>query len=80
MLTREGFEEVKPIILTGKYPVWINGGILTESELNIIRKQDINLSNFIEFISLEDNAAIDEALDTISEHHPGERVWLEYKL
>jgi len=79
LLSKEGFKELENIIHTGKYPVWVGGGVLTDVEISTVREKGVDLTTFSYLINLTDDKAIKEALATIAEHHPGERVWLEYQ-
>ncbi len=76
-VTRDGFKELEPIILTGKHPLWVGAGVLTEPEILQMRENGIELTNLSYDIDPEDIAGIDCAIDTIAEHHPGQRIWLE---
>ena len=77
VLSKEGFEELESIIHTGKYPVWVGGGVLTDIEISIVREKGVDLTTFSYLINPTDEKAIEEALVIIAEKHPGERVWLE---
>jgi len=77
LLSKEGFKELENIIHTGKYPVWVGGGVLTDVEISTVREKGVDLTSFSYLINPTDDKAIKEALAIISEHHPGERVWLE---
>jgi len=76
-VTKEGFRELEAVILTGKYPVWIGSNVLSESELAIYREMDLDITNFSYEIDPANNEVLDDALATIAEHHPNERIWLE---
>ena len=76
-VTRNGYVELEPIIKSALYPVWVGGGVLNEQELDSLRSIDIDLTNFNYVIDPGDDSALDEALATIAEHHPNERVWIE---
>lgn len=75
--TSEGFKELEPIIRSGKYPVWIGAGVLTEDEMDEIRELGVDLTNFLYAIDLGNSEVVEEALESIALHHPNERVWLE---
>lgn len=76
-VTKEGFRELEVVIRTGKYPVWIGGNILSESEIDSYRELDLDITNFSHKIDPANDEELDDALTTIAEHHPDERVWLE---
>ncbi|MBT1065494.1 hypothetical protein KJY73_18045 [Bowmanella sp. Y26] len=76
-VTKEGFRELEAVIVTGKYPVWIGSNVLSESELASYREMDLDITNFSYEIDPANNEELDDALATIAEHHPNERVWLE---
>ncbi len=75
--TRDGFFELEPVIKTGKHPVWIGSDVLSETELAEYRTNGIDLTNFNFSINPENKEEVEDALATISEHHPNERVWQE---
>ncbi|MCG5502101.1 hypothetical protein [Ectothiorhodospira lacustris] len=77
LATREGYKELEPIIRSGKYPVWVGAGVLTEDEMDEIRALGIYLTNFLYAIDLGNSEVVEEALESIALHHPKERVWLE---
>ena len=75
--TRNGFDELKSVIETGNFPVWVGQCVLSEKEIDMLRENDIDLTDFNYSIDPKNKEDIKCALQTISEHHPGERVWLE---
>ena len=78
VITREGFKELETIIKTAQYPVWISANILSKEELDLVRSLGVEITNFTYDISIQDINSINEALSTISEHHPHKRIWLEH--
>ena len=76
-VTKEGFRELEAVIVTGKYPIWIGGKVLSESELASYREMDLDITNFSYEIDPANYEVLDDALATVAEHHPNERVWLE---
>lgn len=79
VLTKEGFEEMEPFINTGKYPVWLSGGVVEQDGIDSLISDNVDISYFDHVVDLEDKEAIAEALCTIAQHHPGERIWSESK-
>lgn len=76
--TRKGYEELKPIIFSGLYPVWLGAGVLSQEEINSIRTLGIDLTDFNYTINIQDFGEIKGAVETIREHHPSHRVWVEW--
>ncbi len=77
VITREGYLELESIIKTTKYPVWVSAGVLSSGELAQLREEGVFLTNFVYSIEPNDIVTINSALESISLHHPGHRVWLE---
>lgn len=75
--TRNGYEEIKPLIFSQQYPVWVGDGVLSQEELDAIRMSGVELTHFSYSINPENSDQVEAALNTISDHHPGQRVWLE---
>jgi len=76
-LTKDGYEEIADMIQSAEFSVWVNKGVLTDEEMNNLRRAGVSLTNFTNYIAPTKLNAILEALETIGEHHPGERVWVE---
>ncbi|MCW8880333.1 MAG: hypothetical protein OQK51_25015 [Kangiellaceae bacterium] len=68
---------MKPFIESGKYPIWLNEGVVSQSELADLRARNIEVSNFHYVVDIDDEESREEALFTIAEHHPNERIWSE---
>ncbi|MCV6623460.1 MAG: hypothetical protein OIF51_17105 [Cellvibrionaceae bacterium] len=77
VITREGFIELEPIVSTGLYPVWIGAGVLSSEEVNFIRSRNIDITDFSYRIDPGNKQELEAALSIISEHHPGEKVWVD---
>lgn len=75
--TLEGYRELETIILTGKYPVWVGAGVLTENEIDEVRERGVNLTNFLYPVDIESSQVVDQALGTIALHHHNDRIWSE---
>lgn len=79
ILTKEGFNEMEPFIKTAKYPIWLNDGILSQAETDLLISENVEVSYFNYVVDIEDEEALAEAIFTVAEHHPGERIWSESK-
>ncbi len=78
VLTRAGLDSL--VEQYGGLPanLWVNEGVLSEQELADIRADGGWVTNFTLSISSTDRSAINTALDTIADHHPGEAVFAEW--
>ena len=78
VLSRNCYEQLAAS--SGLLPVtlWINGGILSASELSDLRARSLNVTDFAGQIDPADPAEVGAAMDTIRLHHPGQVVWVEH--
>lgn len=77
VITKEGFEDMRSLIESGKYPIWLNDGIRSKSEIDYLRSKNIEVSFFNYVVDIEDEESLAEAIFTVAEHHPSERIWSE---
>ena len=77
-ITREGYEELIRNYGHIPSPIWVNNGVLSESELSSLRQSGVDITNFVVTINPEDSRSVQMAVETIKDHHPGHRVWVEY--
>lgn len=77
ILTKDGFMQMEQVIRSQRSPVWVNNGLFSESELSSLRSSGMEITNFTFRISPYDPEKIVDAVFTIEEHHPGERIWVE---
>ncbi len=68
---------MEALIKTGKYPVWLSDGVLSQSRIDNLIKENIEVSYFDYVIDIDNEESREEALLTIAEHHPKERIWSE---
>lgn len=57
--------------------LWLGANVLSAEDLAALNKSDTDISVFNHEISPSDHDAIDAAVLTIKEHHPGLTVWVE---
>ena len=76
-LTRAGLDELRSQFGHLPSPLWVNDGLLSSAELTELRAKGADVTNFSYRIQPGDNAAIEDALAVISEHHAGQRIWVE---
>ena len=77
VVTRAGYDELLRICNHFPSPLWVACEVLSESELGALHASGANVSVFDRTINPKDSAAIEDALYTIAQHHPNQRVWVE---
>jgi hypothetical protein len=78
-LTRGGYDELRERTGAVPSPLWVGCGVLTEPELAQLRSSGIEVTKFNHPISPDDTSAIEGAIETIAQHHPGQTIWVERK-
>ena len=58
--------------------IWVNAEVASPGELAALRARGFDISEFMRIIDAADANSHSQALDTIGEHHPAQRVWVEY--
>ena len=76
VLTKQGFQKVQKEVKINNLIIWVNNNILSENELTLYRNQGFQITNF--FYTINSTDTIEEALTTISEHHPNEPIFIEH--
>lgn len=78
ILTRDGFDELKNSLGRVPSPVWVNKDVLSLDEIEALRKDRIEVMNFLRYIDPFNESAIADATSTVQGHHLGQRVWVEF--
>lgn len=78
VLTRSGYDELIAQIGSAPSPLWVNKGVLSASELLVLREDGVEVTDFTRFIDPQKMNEVQEAIFTVQDHHVGERVWVEY--
>lgn len=74
-ISKEGLAEALRLTGSGGGAVWCGSNAISEEE--DLARADGNLSRFVYPIDGSDADAVADALRTIKEHHPSERIWVE---
>ena len=75
-LTPAGLSEAI-VLANGQFPVWCTADAITESEFSVLATE--NVTRFVYSVSGPNpTMAMADAIETISEHHPGQRIWVEH--
>jgi pectate lyase len=78
ILSRHGYDQLVASGGLPNSPLWVSGGVLSVDELSDLYVRGFNINNFHNQIDPGDPEEVDEAVDTIRLHHPGQVVWVEY--
>jgi hypothetical protein len=78
VLSRHGYDQLVTSSDPPQSPLWVNGGVLAAEELTQLRGRGFDVTDFHHSINPRDIGAVEEAVDTIRLHHPGQVVWVEY--
>ena len=76
-LTRQGYEDLVRMNGRTPSPIWVNAGILSDTELSELRDAGLNVTNFTNPINAKDSEAILDALGTIQDHYSDQNIWVE---
>lgn len=76
-LTKKGLAELLDVARDGRFALWVNQGLLDDSELAALRSDGFKLTNFTYWHDPADESEIQDAVETIREHHPGEALYVE---
>ena len=74
ILTRRGFDDMRPRIDPARDAVWVGADVLTADEAQALRSSGINLTTFVHPL---DPQRLDADVGTVMEHHPGQVLWVE---
>lgn len=74
ILTRRGFDDMRPRIDAARDAIWVGAGLLSDVEVDELRRAGTNLTVFAHALNPND---LDTDLSTVVEHHPGQTVWVE---
>jgi hypothetical protein len=75
-VTENGCIELKSRIIGENHPVWLANGILSDQAIASLRSDGLEVTVFSEPATFDDQNAIEDALQTIKEHHPGMEIYV----
>ena len=76
-LTKQGVAEILDSGSSREGVLWVNHGLLEAPDLERLRAEGFELTNFTRWIDPADQADIESAVETIKEHHPGQVLYIE---
>ena len=72
VLTRSGFDDVFPRLVKERDALWVNAGVLSETEVAGLREAGWNLTKWTNPLS-----DLTTEIGTVQLHHPDQTVWAE---
>ena len=78
-LTRGGYDDLRKHTANIPSPLWVAAGVLSEPEIEQLRGAGVEVTDFTHQIIPSDTSAIEGAIETIAQHHPGQTIWVERK-
>ena len=78
-LTRGGYDELRSHLKAQPSALWVGRGVLTDGEADELRGSGVMVTAFNRAIVPTDYEAIEGAVHTIAQHHPGQIIWVERK-
>jgi len=75
VLTPQGLQEILNASDAVNTSVWCSADALSEIEFDNLERGNVTRLNYS--LADADEAMMQDAIATIEEHHPGERVWIE---
>ena len=76
---KSAYADIQALILTGRHPVWLSAGVLTQQQIDVLWAKDINLSVLDYAVDTANVDAMNRALSTIKEHHVGHSIWVQIR-
>jgi hypothetical protein len=76
-LTKHGLSEMFDLARGSKAAIWVNRGLLDELEIKGLRAEGFDLTDFVNWIDPTDASAVEDAVATLREHHPGQVLYIE---
>jgi len=59
--------------------VWVGSDALTDSEFQRYGSDGVEVSRFAYALSEVTAQVVDDALETVALHHPGETIWVQHR-
>lgn len=78
VLTREGCHAIADVAENERNSIWVNAGVLSDTELEKLRMDGIDIMNFTVHIDPTDVDQIRKHIHMVSLHNAGEKLWVEF--
>lgn len=74
-ITKSGLDEAMTLAGDNRAPIWCGSDAISEQEYSNLRGRNVSRFNYP--LDGSDADTLAGALDTIADHHPNERIWIE---
>ena len=74
-ITQSGLDEILEFTRNSSTPIWCGSNAISEEKYANL--EGSNISRFNYSLDGADEVALADALGTIAEHHPDEKIWIE---
>ena len=74
-ITNQGLKELLHLAKSNGFPIWCSADAVTDAEYEKLK--GLNISRFEYSLCGDSENLIQDAIYTISEHHPNEHIWVE---
>jgi ABC-type branched-subunit amino acid transport system permease subunit len=71
-----GLKEALRLAANSKTAIWCSSDALSEAEFEALRGNEITRFNYA--LNGETSEVLSGAIDSIIEHHPNEKIWVEH--
>jgi hypothetical protein len=72
VLTRSGFDDIESRVIPDRDAIWVNAGVLSDSELARLRSSGWDLTTWTN--PLDPKFLVSE-IETVRLHHPDQVIW-----
>jgi hypothetical protein len=77
-LDRSSALEAIALAKVSGHSVWVGSDAISEAEHQAFGEQGVKLTRFVFPLEGVDSTRVQDALATVTEHHPGEVVWVQH--
>ncbi len=76
-LTKHGLFDMLDLVRGSHAAIWVNDGLLDAADLERLRAEGFDVTNFVHWIDPTDEMAVQDAMETIQEHHVNKVLYIE---
>jgi hypothetical protein len=77
VISRRGFEDFQTLSASNT-SLWVTAEVVNQNEFDALRAAGISVTSFNYSLTTDDLAGIEQAIETVREHHPNQTVWVSF--